>query len=302
MVHASEFETGLLGTPPAAERNRQGKDMTKRIYVGNLSSNTTDRDLASLFERVGPVKSARIMMDRETGRPKGFGFVEMGSEDADQAITQFNQTPLNGNLLSITEARARPQSPAEGGTPPGRLFVGNLPYDTTIAELKEFFSPSGQVSQVFLPLDRDSGKPRGFAFVEFPSLAQAQDAVRRFHNQPFKGRPLAVTEARARDSRPSPSFSPRPSQTSEERPAASFPDERSSRKGGPNRFGPDATPQRGRKQTSRGPKAGQNRKKPLQERRGGQFFGEIDDEPSDDMFLEEQFGSWANDPENDDQP
>lgn len=276
--------------------------MTKRIYVGNLSNNTTERDLTSLFERVGQVKSARIMMDRETGRPKGFGFVEMGSEDADHAITQFNQTPLNGNLLSVTEARARPQSPAEGGTPPGRLFVGNLPYDTTVAELKDFFSPSGQVSQVFLPLDRESGKPRGFAFVEFPDPAQAQEAVRRFHNQPFKGRPLAVTEARARDSRPAPSFSPRSSETSADRPSVALPDERSFRKGGPNRFGPDALPQRSRKQASRGPKSGPSRKKPLQERRGGQFFGEIEDEPYDNTFLEEHFLSQANDLESDEQP
>ncbi len=279
--------------------------MTKRIYVGNLSTNTTDRDLKSLFERVGPVQSARIMLDRETGRPKGFGFVEMGNEDADRAIAQFNQTPLNGNLLSITEARARPQSPAEGGTPPGRLFVGNLPYDTTIPELKEFFAPSGQVSQVFLPLDRDTNRPRGFAFVEFLDLAQAQDAVRRFHNQPFKGRPLAVTEARARDSRPAPSFTPRPPQTSGDRPSAAPADERPFRKTMANRFGPDATPQRGRKQTSRGPNsgAGPSRKKPLHERRGGQFFGEIDDEPYDDnMFLDDTLFGQTSDLESDEQP
>ena len=51
--------------------------MTKRIYVGNLSNNTTERELASLFEQVGRVVSARIMTDRETNRPKGFGFIEM---------------------------------------------------------------------------------------------------------------------------------------------------------------------------------------------------------------------------------
>ena len=112
--------------------------MTKRIYVGNLASHTTERDLTSLFERAGRVVSVRIIADRDTGRSKGFGFVEMGSEDAERAITQLNQTDLNGHTLSVTEARARPQSSAERGIPPSRLFVGNLPYNATAAELKEF--------------------------------------------------------------------------------------------------------------------------------------------------------------------
>ena len=82
--------------------------MTKKIHVGNLPYHTTERGLTSLFERVGRVVSARIMTDRDTGRPKGFGFVEMDNEDAERAIAQLNHTELNGQLLSITEARARP--------------------------------------------------------------------------------------------------------------------------------------------------------------------------------------------------
>lgn len=280
--------------------------MTKRIYVGNLSNNTTERELAGLFEQVGRVVSARIMTDRETNRPKGFGFVEMGNEDADRAIAQFNQTDLNGRLLSVTEARARPQSSPDGGAPASRLFVGNLPYDATAAELKDFFSSAGVVSHVSLPVERESGKPRGFAFVEFPDPAHAQEAVRRFHNQPFKGRPLAVNEARARESRPpSSSFSPRPSQSQAGRSSSSpsHQDDQFSRKGGPSRhFGPDATPQRGRKQPSRGPKSEQGRKKPMGERKGGQFFGTIDDEPYDDPFLEDQLTNQMHDPESDEQP
>jgi nucleolin len=279
--------------------------MTKRIYVGNLSNNTTERELSGLFEQVGRVVSARIMTDRETNRPKGFGFVEMDNEDADRAIAQLNQTDLNGHRLSVTEARARPQSSPDGSAPASRLFVGNLPYDATAAELKDFFSSAGLVSHVSLPVDRESGKPRGFAFVEFPDLAHAQEAVRRFHNQPFKGRPLAVNEARARDSRPSSSsFSPRPSQSQTGRPSSpSSQDDQFSRKGGSSRhFGPDAIPQRSRKQPSRGPKSEQGRKKPMGERKGGQFFGAIDDEPYDDPFLEDQLTNQTNDPESDEQP
>lgn len=271
--------------------------MTKRIHVGNLPSHATERDLIGLFERVGRVVAARIMTDRDTGRSKGFGFVEMEGEEAEKAIMQLNRADLNGHAISVSEARARPQSATDRGVPPARLFVGNLPYNATGAELKEFFSSVGPVSSVMLPVERESGKPRGFAFVEFSDHAQAKEAVHRFHNQPFKGRPLVVNEARAPESRSPTRFSPRPSQSAPERPPASSLDERPSRGGGPSRhFGPDA-PHRDRKQTSRGPKSERGRGKPLQERRGGQFFGMIDDEPYDDVSTEENLASQLSDPE-----
>jgi len=277
--------------------------MTKRIYVGNLSTHTTERELRDLFERAGRVVSVSIMMDRDTGRSKGFGFVELDSEDAEQAIRQLNRTDLNGRTLSVTEARPRPEASADRGIPPVRLFVGNLPYDATAAELREFFSSVGLVSAVSLPVERESGKPRGFAFIEFPDSAHAQEAVRRFHNQPFKGRPLAVSEARARESRPPTHVSSRPAQPHLERPLASPLDERPSRRGGPSRqFGPDATPRRTRKPTSRGPKAERGLKKAIPERKGGQFFGPADDEPYDDAFTEEHLLSQKGDPESGEQP
>jgi RNA recognition motif-containing protein len=80
-----------------------------------------------------------------------------------------------------------------------RLFVGNLSYDTTEAELKELFSEVGPVSFIRLPMDRETGRPRGFAFVELSEREHAEEAIRRFNNQIFKGRPLAVNEARAKE-------------------------------------------------------------------------------------------------------
>ena len=81
--------------------------MSKRIYVGNLSYQTTENDLTTLFEEVGQVESVNVIMDRDTGRSKGFAFVEMSSEDADKAITQFNGTEVNGRALTVNEARPR---------------------------------------------------------------------------------------------------------------------------------------------------------------------------------------------------
>jgi RNA recognition motif-containing protein len=79
--------------------------MSKRIYVGNLSYQTTENDLTSLFEQVGQVESVNIIMDRDTGRSKGFAFVEMADDDADKAMAQFNGTEVDGRALNVNEAR-----------------------------------------------------------------------------------------------------------------------------------------------------------------------------------------------------
>jgi|SRR5690606_39385242 len=85
---------------------------------------------------------------------------------------------------------------------PVRLFVGNLSYDATEAELREHFGSIGPVTYCYLPVDRETGRPRGFAFVEFGDDAHAQEAILRLNNQLFRGRPLAVKEAQPREARP----------------------------------------------------------------------------------------------------
>ena|SRR5215210_2124916 len=89
--------------------------MGKRIYVGNLSYQTTENDLTNLFEQVGQVESVNIITDRDTGRSKGFGFVEMGNEDADKAIAQFNGAELGGRSITVNEARPREERSGGGG-------------------------------------------------------------------------------------------------------------------------------------------------------------------------------------------
>lgn len=96
-----------------------------------------------------------------------------------------------------------------------RLFIGNLPYAASEAELREHLSSVGEPSQIVLPVDRETGRPRGFAFVDYAERSVAEEAIRRFNQQPFKGRPLAVSEARPREERPS---GPRPGGFSGPRP------------------------------------------------------------------------------------
>lgn len=97
--------------------------MSKKLYVGNLSFQTTNQDLQELFAQAGTVESASIIEDRDTGRSKGFAFVEMSTEEeAAAAIDQFNGKELGGRMLKVNEARPRENRGGGGGG--GRGFGG----------------------------------------------------------------------------------------------------------------------------------------------------------------------------------
>jgi RNA recognition motif-containing protein len=86
--------------------------MGRKLYVGNLAYSITDGDLERMFESHGTVQSAQVIMDRETGRSKGFGFVEMGSDaEAQAAITAMHGKEVDGRTLTVNEARPK----TEGG-------------------------------------------------------------------------------------------------------------------------------------------------------------------------------------------
>ena len=90
--------------------------MAKKLYVGGLSYDTTENTLRDTFAQAGAVQSAVIIMDRMSGRSKGFGFVEMASdEDAAKAIEMFNGKELDGRSLTVNEARPQESRPRQGG-------------------------------------------------------------------------------------------------------------------------------------------------------------------------------------------
>ena len=90
--------------------------MGNKLYVGNLSYNIRDEELQQAFAQYGSVSSAKVMMDRETGRSKGFGFVEMGSDaEAQAAINGMNGQALDGRAIVVNEARPREERPGGFG-------------------------------------------------------------------------------------------------------------------------------------------------------------------------------------------
>jgi RNA recognition motif-containing protein len=180
-----------------------------------------------------------------------------------------------------------------------RLFVGNLSYATTEADLRAHFATVAPPSQVVLPVDRETGRPRGFAFVEFAERAQAEQAIQKFNGQVFNGRPLAVSEARAREDRgPRPGGAPPPRSGGFGGPRpASFGAPRSfdGPPSGPaaarsRNFGPDAKPSRGG--NAKKSKKDQERPRgPIPLKATGRSFTLEDDSPDVDLHDVDDFAT-----------
>src|SRR5436309_805570 len=99
--------------------------MGKKLYVGNLGYGVTDGDLQKMFEPHGTVESAQVIMDRDTGRSKGFGFVEMKTDqEAQAAIQALNGQEIDGRSLTVNEARPKTEGGGRGGSGGGRGGYG----------------------------------------------------------------------------------------------------------------------------------------------------------------------------------
>lgn len=184
-----------------------------------------------------------------------------------------------------------------------RLFIGNLPYGATEADLRSHFATVAEPSQIVMPVDRETGRPRGFAFVEFAERDVADQVIQKFDAQPFMGRNLAVSEARAREDRP-----PRPpgqGGSGGPRPGGGYGGPRPGGGGfggglgprpGPSgppgsrdrsaNFGPPAPPRR-----LRGAKKGQQQEHkprgPIKERTGGRIYAVDDLDDGDTLDIDD---------------
>jgi RNA recognition motif-containing protein len=121
-VHRSHSDSQLLFIP----KQGKGISMSTKLYVGNLAFQTTSQELQELFASAGTVESAAVVEDRETGRSRGFGFVEMSTkEEGAAAISQFNGKEVNGRALNVNEAKPRENRAGGGGGRGGYGGGGN---------------------------------------------------------------------------------------------------------------------------------------------------------------------------------
>ena len=189
-----------------------------KLFVAGLPDSVTEDVLRRLFEATGgTVVSVSLPKDRATGRPRGFGFVTLGSsQEAASARSALDGSVQAGRAISVRPFQSEPPRPREGARPGAdapvsagpsaasedrTLYVGNLPYDVTQQELETLFSEhgAGPVARIHLPIGPD-GRPRGFGFVSLASGEAANQAITALRDVEVRGRRLMINIANPRGS------------------------------------------------------------------------------------------------------
>jgi RNA recognition motif-containing protein len=178
-----------------------------KLYVGNVSYETDDNRLRELFGPFGTVTDAFVPTDRATGRPRGFAFVTLSS-GWDEAISKMDGSEVDGRTIRVNKSTPKGQAPpggagGAGGSGAGfnaagldvvKLYVGNLAFETNEESVRSLFEQYGAVTDCFLPTDKESGRPRGFAFVSM-AAKDAEVACAKAAGADIDGREIRVTEA-----------------------------------------------------------------------------------------------------------
>lgn len=182
------------------------------MRLSNLPWSITNESLAAYVAEIGVTPSnVRLILDRETGRSKGFGFADLESNaDAQKVIEAFNEQDLEGRPCRAEIAtgsvpqRSNPNSGKSynndkpKGEPSSTLFVGNLSFNSNEDSLYSAFGDHGKVIGVRIPTDKESGRMKGFAYVEFSSVEDAQNALKSMDGAPVDGRAVRLDFAGAR--------------------------------------------------------------------------------------------------------
>lgn len=183
---------------------------TRNIFVGKLSWNVDNDWLAQEFAECGEVESAHVPTDRNTGRSRGFGYVHFKTADAVEKALALNGKEIDGRPVNVdksnprdkkTSMEKRAQVFGDASSPPSAvLFVGNLSFGVNEDTLWETFGEHGDVKSVRVPTDRDTGRPKGFAYVEFSEVGSAKAAHGALQGFELDGRSLRLDFSQPRDS------------------------------------------------------------------------------------------------------
>ncbi|KAL3835269.1 hypothetical protein ACJIZ3_010005 [Penstemon smallii] len=163
-----------------------------KVYVGNLPYDVGSEKLAKIFEGAGVVEIAEIIYNRETDQSRGFGFVTMSSvEEAEKAVEMFHRYDLSGRFLTVSKASpkgSRTAQPPRVFEPTCKIYVSNLSW------IDEY----GKVVSARVISDRETGRSRGFGFVEMSSESEMTNAIANLDQQSLDGRGIRVSIAQDR--------------------------------------------------------------------------------------------------------
>lgn len=194
VVEASSSDAEESPKPAEEEKERH------TLFIGNLPFETTDGELRDMFSAHGSVDMVTIPKNRDTGSPRGFAFVDMSTEaEVDAAVAALHETEIGGRKIRVQKSlpkdeaqkQQRKFAPKQDENAQ-KIYVGNLPYDVDLEDVKAIYAKFGEIKDAFLPMDRKMNRPRGFAFITLDKEV-AEKAIEETNGMDFMGRGLTVS-------------------------------------------------------------------------------------------------------------
>lgn len=192
----------------AKKSKTDSADNSPNLFVGNLSWNVDEEWLRREFESFGELSGVRIMTERETGRSRGFGYVEYADASSAKAAYEAKKdTELDGRTINLDYAKPRDansQAPREKAQTRARsfgdqtspesntLFIGNLVFGVDENAVREVFEGQGHIQGIRLPTDAETGRPKGYGYVEFSSVDEARQALNDLQGTDIGGRAIRL--------------------------------------------------------------------------------------------------------------
>jgi RNA recognition motif-containing protein len=191
--HIMSSSTARSDSDNHETKSPSGGDNTPvfKIFVGGIDPTVTAPMMIQQFSSFGRVTDATIMMDRITGRARGFGFVQMGDQEGYDAVLGFSNHMFNGKKVDVKPSFENSPPTAGTGGPYSaskNLHVSNLGPNTTVESIEEFFKPHCEVKEVVIK--------NGFAFVNTGSIQEATGAMNALQGAEFLGLPLTINYAK----------------------------------------------------------------------------------------------------------
>lgn len=188
-----DYKRGKMGDAEDSYHRSEGpKGSPLEVFVGGLSWDAKETDLHDLFSDCGHVENIKILMTPE-GRSKGAAFILLDNESAVSRALALDGTEHMGRRIKVNRSSDKPPPRRTAGDP-NTVFVGNLSYQTTEDDLRDFFKECGDVKDVRLAKDHMDGRPKGFAHVEFMSSEDVSQAL-KLSGESLNGRDVKVDYA-----------------------------------------------------------------------------------------------------------
>ncbi|ORY02822.1 RNA-binding domain-containing protein, partial [Basidiobolus meristosporus CBS 931.73] len=174
------------------------------VFVGGLSWSVDNDWLRDEMKECGEIVDVRVITDRATGKSKGFGYVEFATHEGAKNALEISGKEIDGRGIRVDFSEGKPAAKkpertfeSQNNEPSDTLFIGNLSFNSSEDSIRAAFAECGEVLSIRLPTDRDTGRPKGFGYIQFASIDAAKAAM-QWNGSDLDGRNIRLDFAAAR--------------------------------------------------------------------------------------------------------